>query len=182
MQTRHRFIATATGAVLAVAALGVATPASAYYIDSPQLAVIPAPDSAAPALTAPWTATRLQAGLPSSPAPTTATVSPDGRGALVTHDGRGSLATPDGRGALAVPNGRGSLAVRHTHAAPDRRVPRLTAATRTGTGTWWVAAGETLTSGTTVERLVRLNADRHPSLATNPDLILAGWHLVVPAS
>ena len=47
------------------------------------------------------------------------------------------------------------------------------------------AAGNALSSiaranGTTPEHMVELNQGRHPGLATNPDLILVGWHLVVP--
>jgi hypothetical protein len=72
---------------------------------------------------------------------------------------------------------------------PDRaptapRTPRRTPR-RAGGGAWHVQPGDTLsgiaaTRRTTVRALVAANADRHPSLATDPDLIRVGWTLRIP--
>lgn len=54
-----------------------------------------------------------------------------------------------------------------------------------GGNTYTVQRGDSLSKiaaehGTTVQELVRLNADRYPSLKTNPGLIEPGWVLVLP--
>lgn len=54
-----------------------------------------------------------------------------------------------------------------------------------GGNTYVVQRGDSLSKiaaehGTTVQELVRLNADRYPSLKTNPGLIEPGWVLVLP--
>lgn len=56
-----------------------------------------------------------------------------------------------------------------------------------GGGTYTVRPGDNLSRiaakhGTTVEELVRLNADRYPSLKSRPDLIEPGWVLVLPGA
>jgi peptidoglycan/xylan/chitin deacetylase (PgdA/CDA1 family) len=91
------------------------------------------------------------------------------------------MASPSASGPAGAPSAGGSPT--EPAATATTPTPRATSTPVTGT-THTVQSGETLAGiarayRTTVEQLQAWNAERHPSLATDPNVIEPGWELLV---